>query len=95
MPKHVYLSDVVFNRASVSFWFLIRDLIPISGRACSGFSARPVVRPRPRPDLARPLARAPGAPTPHARPLSSPSHFLFPHSNFLSLSPTSLPPPLP
>jgi hypothetical protein len=35
------LSDVVFNRASVSFCFSIRVFLSISGRACSGFSARP------------------------------------------------------
>jgi hypothetical protein len=43
------LSDVVFNRASVSFRFSFRDLIPISGRACSGFPARPGPAPGARP----------------------------------------------
>jgi hypothetical protein len=37
MPKHIYLSDVVSDRASVLFRFSIRDLIPISGRVCNGF----------------------------------------------------------
>jgi hypothetical protein len=93
MPKHIYLSDVVFDRASVSFRFSIRGLILISGRACSGFSAWSAVRPGLRPDLARPLARAPTSP--HVRPSLSLSHFLFPCSNFLSLTSTSLPPSCP
>jgi hypothetical protein len=58
MSKHIYLPDVVFNCASVSFRVLIRDLIPISGRACSGF--RPGLRPDPAPPL---------APHPHVCPL--------------------------
>jgi hypothetical protein len=70
MPKHIYLSGVVSNRASISFRFSIRNLIPICGRACSGFSARPAVRPDPTWPLAPP-------PPPCAPPLLSTS-FSFP-----------------
>jgi hypothetical protein len=65
------LSDVVSDHASVSFWFSIRGLFSISGRACSGSLAWPVARPG--------LALAPHPP---CVPLSSLSHFLFPCSNF-------------
>jgi hypothetical protein len=67
------LSDVVSNRASISFRFSVRDLISIRGRASSGFPARPAVWPGPThaPPGASPPMRAP--------PLS---HFLFPRSNF-------------
>jgi hypothetical protein len=94
MSKHIYLSDVVSDRASVSFRFSIRDLIPISGRACSGF------RLGPRLGLARDLTqpgpwRVPLAPhlPPRALPLSI--SFLFPAQQLplpLShISSTSLP----
>jgi hypothetical protein len=76
MLKHIYLSDVVADRASVSFWFSIRDLIPISGHACSGV-------------LAQPLARAPGAPPPPMR--APPSLYLIFVSRAVTSSP-SLPP---
>jgi hypothetical protein len=62
------LSDVVSNRASISFRSSIRDLFSISGHESSGFSARP-------------LARAPWRPSPMRAPLPL-SHFLFPRSNF-------------
>jgi hypothetical protein len=88
MSNHIYLSDVVSDRTSVLFWFLIRDLISIGGRACSGFSARPLAPPPP-------TMRPPGTPTSHH---AEPSRligracsfgFLFPRSNFFSLSSTS------
>jgi hypothetical protein len=83
------LSDVVFNRASVSprFEFSICNWIPISGRACSGFPSWPATLPSP----AWPLVACPWRPQhPHA-PTPSLS-FCFPRSNSLSLSFTSLPP---
>jgi hypothetical protein len=63
-------------RFTVCFWLLAVCAVDFRPGPRSG-PARGLTRP----DPARPLARAPGAPTsPHARPLS-PSHF-FPRSNF-------------
>jgi hypothetical protein len=78
------------------FRFLIRDLISISGRACSGFSVRLAVWPNPRSGPARGLTQpGPGTrplvPHPHARPLSL-SHFFSSATTSLSLSFISLPP---
>jgi hypothetical protein len=71
-------SDVVFNRASVSFRFSIRVFLLISGCACNGLLARPVVRPSPW--------RAPLAPhLPHARPLPLSISFYFSRCNTLNL----------
>jgi hypothetical protein len=39
------LSNVVFNRASVSFRFSTRVFLSISGRVCSGFLGQPLARP--------------------------------------------------
>jgi hypothetical protein len=91
MPKHIFLSNVVFNRASVSprFGFLIRNWIPISGRVCCGLLSRPATQP----GRARRVPARPWRPTPLCAP--SLSHFRFSHNNSLSLSSTSLPPPCP
>jgi hypothetical protein len=62
MSKHIYLPDVVSDRASVSFRFSIRVFLSISGRACSGFSARPGMRPDPAQPLAPHLPHAPHVP---------------------------------
>jgi hypothetical protein len=74
----------------VSFWILICNWIPISGRVCCGLSSRPATQPSPtQPSLAQPWPRAPGAPHAPLAPPCTPlplSHLVFPHSNSLSLS---------
>jgi hypothetical protein len=90
MPKHIYLSDAVLNRASVSprfgFWFAIGFRLVVVR----------VVDFRPGPRSSPALARTLGAPSPHARPpLFSLSFFFSRAATSLSLSPTSLLPPCP
>jgi hypothetical protein len=71
----ILLSDVESDCVSASFRFSIRDLIPISGHVCSGFSTRPL--PPPPPPCAPPLSisfsfPAQQLPSPSLPPLSHP-----------------------
>jgi hypothetical protein len=62
MPRHISLSDVVFNRVFclVLFWISFHDWIPICGCACRGFLSRGAAQPGPA-QLGPALARAPRA----------------------------------
>jgi hypothetical protein len=59
MPRHISLSDVVFNRVFclVSFRISFRGWIPICGCVCRGFLSRVAAQPGP----ARPWPHALGA----------------------------------
>jgi hypothetical protein len=77
MPKHFSLSDVVSDRASVSFRFSIHGVIfhLVVVRAVDS-------RPSPRPDPAQPWRKPTGAPFPMHAPSPLPLIFLFLHNNF-------------
>jgi hypothetical protein len=86
------LSNVVFNRAFVSFWFSVCDLNSIRGMRARVVGCRPGLRPNPargaaHPDPTRPR-HARGTPSPHTRP-PPPSHFYIPAQQLPS---PSLPP---